>query len=230
MEMSILNQIRKTAGRVVEPWLLKGGKVLEVRRWEDGATIEIDLHLPGVDMAGWNEVPYIKFSVGDLCFRDYTPFGWDAETATCSLLIDVGHGGPGSNWAKHLQAGDQLNYLKIDKTHQSPHPTNFVVGLGDVSSLAHLLALQQLTLPNTRFDGAVLINRQHTSRLFKENFESRLTIATNQNEMINWLMSQGYCVAHTSFYLTGNYRLAGEMRKLLKSLGYNNIRLQGFWS
>jgi len=230
METSILNQIRKKAVRIIEPRLLKGGSVLDVRRWADGATVEIDLHLPAINMAAWRDVPYIKLSVGDLCFRDYSPFGWDADTSTCSLLVDIAHNGPGSKWARHLKAGDQLNYLKIDGTRQAPHPTNLVVGLGDCSSMAHLLALQQLTLPNSRFDGAVVITGQQTGELFKEYFKTPLKITANQNEMVNWLTNQNYCIAHTSFYLTGNHRFAGDMRKLLKSLGYHNIRLQGFWS
>ncbi len=230
METSILQQIKNKAARFIGPQLLQTGRVLEVRVWEPATIIEIDLHLPLVDMRQWAEVPYIKFSVGDSCYRDYTPFGWDAETATCSLLVDIAHEGCGSNWAKQLRAGDAVQYIKIGDTRQSPHPTNLVVGLGDASSLGHLLALQQLTLPGIRFDGAVLLGSQHAGQLVKDYFRSPLCTLTNPYELADWLAEQGYCTEHTSFYLTGNRQLVVELRSLLRNLGHSNIQAKGFWS
>ncbi|RVT97338.1 hypothetical protein EOD41_18745 [Mucilaginibacter limnophilus] len=72
--------------------------MLEVRWWPGSPVVEIDLYLPGSRMQTWVEVPYIKFRVADLQFRDYTPFGWDAETETCSLLVDAAHKGLGTSW------------------------------------------------------------------------------------------------------------------------------------
>lgn len=230
METSILQKIKKKAGRFIELQLLKTGRVLEVRVWESAAMIEVDLHLPFADIKHWNEVPYIKVRVDDLCFRNYTPFGWDAETATCSLLIDTTHDGPGSRWAKRLQTGDHIQYLKTESTHQSPHPTDFVVALGDTSSLGHLLALQQLTLPSSRFDGAVLLDSPHTGQLFRDYFRSPVNTVTNREELVQWLTTQGYCTAHTWFYLAGNQYLVTELRRLLKNLGHPHIRVKAFWS
>ncbi|KIO75179.1 hypothetical protein TH53_22135 [Pedobacter lusitanus] len=230
METSILQQIKNKAGRLIELQLLKTGRVLEVRAWESSAMIEIDLHLPFADIQHWIEVPYIKFRVGNLSFRDYTPFGWDAETNTCSLLVDTAHEGPGSEWAKRLRTGDRIQYLKIESTHQSPHPTDFIVALGDASSLGHLLAMQQLTLPSTRFDGAVLLDNPHTGQLFKDYFSSPVTTLTKRSELISWLKKQSYNTAHTWFYLVGNQGMVAELRTLLRSLGLPNTRVKGFWS
>jgi len=230
MEISILQQIKKKAGRLIESSLLKAGQVLEVRHWAKGVIVEVDLHLPLENMQQWKEVPYIKLQVDGFYFRDYTPFGWDAGTATCSLLIDTAHEGPGSKWAKNLRAGDTIHYLKIEGSHQSPHPTDLVVGMGDASSLAHLLALQQLTLPAIRFEGAVLLNSLHTGQLFKNYFHSPVDIFINSNELNQWLINQNYCTAHTRFYLTGNNSFVVEIRRLLKNMGHPNIRVKGFWS
>ena len=230
METSILQRIKKKAGGFIEPKLLKTGRVLEVRVWDTKTMIEIDLHLPFADMQHWNDVPYIKIRVDDLCYRDYTPFGWDAETCTCSVLIDTTHEGPGINWAKQLRTGDTIRYLKIEGTRQAPHATNLVVGLGDTSSLGHLLALQQLTMPNSRFDGAVLLDNPGTGQLFRDYFRSPISTLTNHNGLTNWLIKQDYCTAHTCFYLTGNHHLVANLRRLLKSLGHHNIRIKGFWS
>jgi NADPH-dependent ferric siderophore reductase len=230
METSILQQIRKKAGKIIENQLLKTGRVLDVRHWESSNMIEIDLHLPFADMRDWNQIPYIKLCVDDFTFRDYTPFGWDAEIATCSLLIDTAHDGPGSRWAKALRTGDTIHYLKTESTRQAPHPTDFVVGLGDASSLGHLLALQQLTMPAGRFDGAVLLPNPNSSKLLSEYFTTPLNTLPTPTEIADWLLKQGYCTAHTWFYLIGNQNFVTELRKLLKSLGHTNIRVKGFWS
>lgn len=230
METSILQQIKKKVGGFIEPQVLKTGRILDVRVWEPATIIEIDLHLPLADMLQWTEVPYMKVRVGDLCFRKYTPFGWDAETSTCSLLIDITHEGPGSQWAKDLRKGDLIHYSKIEGTHQSPHPTDAVVALGDASSLAHLLALQQLTLPACRFQGAAILDSQHTGELFRDYFCSTVSTLNNREELADWLVKQGYCAAHTWFYLTGNKAMVAGLRDLLKDLGYPNIRVKGFWS
>ncbi|SDZ80035.1 ferredoxin reductase domain-containing protein [Pedobacter hartonius] len=230
MESSILHKIKKGLTDIVDHHLLKHGTVLDVRKWPRSPMIEVDLHLPESDMRYWNEVLYIKFNVGSLIFRDYTPFGWDAEISTCSLLIDAGHDGPGSRWARSLQKGDCIDYLKTDSTHQSPHLTNLVVGIGDNSSLGHLFALQHLTLPATRFDSAVLTDNGQTGDLLSSYFNRPPVPCASESELIEWLSVQGFCNDHTSFYLTGNEGLVVRLRKALKNLGYFGIKAKGFWS
>ncbi|MBB6274101.1 hypothetical protein HDF26_004574 [Pedobacter cryoconitis] len=228
METSILQQVKKKAGRFIELQLLKTGRVLDVRVWELSDMIEIDLHLPFANVEQWIEVPYIRFWVDNLCFRDYTPFGWDAETNTCSILIDTVHEGAGSRWAKQLETGDYIQYLKIESTHHSPDPTNFVVAMGDATSLGYVLAMQQLTLPGSRFEGAVLLENRHTGQLFKEYFSSPVSALANFDEMAFWLKEQGYCNRHTWFYLAGNKELVAGLYRLLKSMGLINVRVKGF--
>jgi NADPH-dependent ferric siderophore reductase len=228
--MSILQQIKKRAGKFIETQLLKTGQVLDVRTWETSGLIEIDLHLPAADMRDWNQVPYIKFQVNNFSFRDYTPFGWDAETATCSILIDSGHKGPGSHWAQSLQTGDTVHYLASDSTRQVPHATDFVVGLGDASSLGHLLALQHLTLPVSRFEGAVVLESPNAGLILTESFSVPFNTLSTYEELAGWLIKQSYCTVHTWFYLVGNQQMVVDLRRLLKSLGHTNIRVKGFWS
>jgi len=230
METSILQQIKNRAGKFIENQLLKTGKILDVRLWSTSNLVEIELHLPEVDMQNWNQVLYIKLRVDDFSFRDYTPFGWDAETATCSLLVDTGHDGPGSRWAKNLRAGDTVYYIKTESTRQIPHPTDCVVGLGDASSIGHLLALQQLTVPVSRFDSAVVVNSPETGQLLCDNFSPALNSMSTYQELSRWLKEQAYCTAHTCFYLIGNHKMVTELRRLLKSMGHTHIHVKGFWS
>jgi NADPH-dependent ferric siderophore reductase len=230
METATINKLKKAASRITEERFLHAGRVLEVRPWAGMGMTEIDLHLPEAAMQQWLDVPYIKFHVAPFTYRDYTPFGWDAEASTCSLLVDTGHQGPGSYWAKQLQCGDTVQYLKIDFTHQTPHLTAMVIGLGDSSSLAHLLALRQLTLPNTRFDGAVLLHHPGQMLLLREYFGNCIQVLNDTQQLSRWLVEQQYCITHTRFYLTGQNQLVAELRRVLRSLGHEQLRVKGFWN
>jgi len=230
MEISFIKQIKNKAGKLIENQLLKTGRVTDVRTWESSGLIEIELHLPQVNMQQWNHVPYIKFRVDDFSFRDYTPFGWDTETSTCSVLIDADHQGAGSHWAKKLRTGDTVHYLATDSTRQSPHPTDFVVGLGDASGIGHLLALQQLTVPVSRFESAVVIDNNEAGQLLHENYSPALNTMSSIEEMAGWLIKQGYCTAHTWFYLIGNNQMVVALRRQLKRMGHSHIQVKGFWT
>lgn len=237
METSILKHFKKTAGKLIKPQLLKTGRVLEVRFWEPSTLVEIDLHLPFADIHQWTEIPYIKFKVGDLTYRDYTPSGWDAETRTCTIFVDAKHNGPGSNWARSLKKDDTVQYFKIGTTHQCPASTTAVVGLGDESSLGHLLALQQMVMPTTRFSGAILLGDDKHREQFTEYFRSPLQPVAREDvyghhSLIQWLIAQKYTLDNVMFYLAGNDTMVSQLRKMLKNQGYSSgqIKVQGFWS
>jgi NADPH-dependent ferric siderophore reductase len=237
METSTMQRLKSKAGRLIEGHLLQTGRVLEVRAWEPGTLIEVDLHLPFADMSSWTTVPYIKCRVAELVFRDYTPSGWDAETSTCTLFIETGHDGPGSRWACSLKKGTEISYLKIRGTDQCPSATSAIVALGDESSLGHLLALQQLTLPSGRFSGAVLMADENHRQLLPQYFRTPLQAIAPQNSyrhhtLMEWILAQSYSFKDTLFCLSGNNLLVSQLRKQLLSLGYsrNQVLAQGFWS
>jgi NADPH-dependent ferric siderophore reductase len=235
METSTLNKLKKKAGALFEP-ALQTGRVLEIRYWEPSTLLEVDLHLPFADMSQWKEIPYIKFKVGDFAYRDYTPSGWDIETCTCTLFIDAAHQGPGSKWALSLKANDTVSYFKIKSTEHAPEETPAVIGLGDESSIGHLLALQQMVLPATRFSGAILINNERHREQFNEYFRSPLKpIPVNDiyghNSLMQWVIEQQYTLDNTVFYIAGNHTMVLQLRKLLRMQGYNStqVKTQGFW-
>lgn len=230
MEISLLKKIKNKAGKLIESQLLHAGRVLEVRQWPNSELTEIDLHLPGINMQDWNQVPYIKIRVDDFSFRDYTPFGWDAETATCSILIDSKHQGLGSRWAKNLKTEDAVYYFRPESTRQAPHPTDCVVGLGDASSVGHILALQQLTVPVSRFESAIVLDNPETGSLMRDYFSPALNALPSFDALANWLNAQNYCTTHTSFYINGNQQLVIALRKILRNMGHTQIRVKGFWS
>jgi NADPH-dependent ferric siderophore reductase len=236
MKTSTFKRLKERAAKLFEH-RLQTGRVLEVRVWEPSTLIEVDLHLPFADITQWNEIPYIKFRVDDLIFRDYTPSGWDAETCTCTIYIDAAHNGPGSKWARQLKKNDTVCYLKIGTTNQSPVATSAVVALGDESSMGHLLALQKMVLPHTRFSGGLLIGNECHRKLFHEYFWSPLEPVERKDvfghhSLMEWVLEQHYSLENTVFYLVGNNTMVSQLRKLLKYQGYpsGQIKVQGFWS
>ncbi len=237
MNTFILNRLKKKASGFLENRTLKTARVLEVRKWPSSTIIEIDLHMPTTSMEDWNEVNYMKCKVADFTYRDYTPSGWDAETQTCTLYIDVNHKGPGCSWAQNLASGDEIGYMGIKSTRQTPVNTSAIICLGDESSLGHLLGMQQLAVPATRFSGAVLMGDDTNRNLFTEYFRTPLqpvlrTDVYGHHSLTEWLLQQSYHLENTFFYLTGNSTMVMQLRKILKQQGYshNQIKSQGFWS
>lgn len=236
MENSLLKQLRKKADSLLTPALLQSGRVLAVRKWEPATFVEIDLHLPHIDMA-WSSIPYIKFKVDDFTFRDYTPSGWDAEQRTCTLFIDTGHNGFGSKWAAGLKKGDIVYYLKTERTNHAPNPQILSVGLGDQSGFGHLLALQQMSISKSYFTGAVLLNERQHLKFFRESFESSLQPIERQDavgseSLLQWVVAQKFHPDQVIFYIVGNNTLVSGLKRSLKMCGFSSsqIKVKGFWN
>lgn len=204
------------------------GRVLDVRLWPDSNLIEIDLHLPAVDMLDWGEVMLITFSIGKVCSREIIPFGWDAETGTCSLIIDALRESACTIWAKQLRRLDQVEYTNIRACSEKLHLSNLIVGIGDSSNLGFLLALQQATLPDYRFEAVAWFRTSQTSKLFLEYFNTRTITVSSQKKLLTWLVSQQYCANHTSFYLGGNSNFNNSISGFLKAMNYQNIHVISF--
>jgi NADPH-dependent ferric siderophore reductase len=237
METSTLHKLKLKAERWLEPQTMGMGRVLEVRTWEPSTMVEIDLHLPEANMWDWTEVPYIKFKVGSFTYRDYTPSGWDAETSTCTLFVDAAHNGAGSTWARSLTTNDRVSYLKIGTSSHSPESTSAVIALGDESSLGHILALQQMVMPATRFTGAVLMNHEQHRGFFDKYFPKSIqTIPRDDiyghHSLVQWVSSQDFSLDNTVFYLAGNNIMVSQLRKMLRLQGYSSgqLKVKGFWS
>lgn len=235
MSTLLLSRIKKKATQILENQFLKTGHVLESRLWGTDDIVEIDMHLPSANM-DWNEVQHIKCKVADFTYRDYTPSAWDAETQTCTLYIDINHKGPGATWAKQLKKGDTVEYLGIGTTRHTPVNTSAIICLGDESAIGHLLALQQLAQPATRFSGAVVMNDSANRSLFNEYFKTSLqpverSDSYGHHSLIKWLLQQSENLENTIFYLAGNSTMVAQLRKTLRGQGYSSgqIKAHGFW-
>jgi len=226
-----------TVGLLERRWL-KTATVLAIRTWEPATFLEIDLHLPDCDMSKWQQSQHMKCKVGPLAYRDYTPSGWDAETRTCTLLIDAGHEGPGSRWVKGLKTGDTVSYLGISSSHHQPAPGKRMVFLGDETAIGHFLSLQQLAGKEARIDGAITLAHRHHQDEFARYF-SGLGLQTlskgsagNYAALEEWVSGLGPADGNDAvFYLAGYIPAVVRLRKLLKGKGYSSrqVRCQGFW-
>lgn len=236
METTTIDKIKKAAGKLLETKRLSAGRVLDVRFWAYQAIVEIDLHLPRLNMHKWTEVPYIKFKVDTLTYRDYTPACWDADTRTCSLFINAAHNGAGSNWARNLMNGDTVNYFDAASTRQGAVTKKAVIALGDESSIGHLLALQQIVVPETTFTAALVMNNDEHRREFAEYFKSPIDTVLRKDEhghhsLMEWILKQQHAVNDVIFYINGNNIMVSHLRKLLQLQGYTSgqIKTHRFW-
>lgn len=236
METTTLHKIKKVTGKLFESKLLDTGRVLEVRFWEQQAIVEIDLHLPKVNMQKWTEVPYIKFKVDTLTYRDYTPCGWDAETSTCTIFVEAAHNGAGATWARSLKKDEEIGYLPAAPTRHRPGASKAIIALGDESSMGHMLALQQMAQPDTNFTGAIAMADAERCRQFQEYLHSPMNAVLRKDEyghhsLMEWLLEQQHKLNDVVFYIAGNNTMVSQLRKLLRKQGYSSgqIKVHGFW-
>lgn len=237
METPTLQKIRKKASRLLEDRLLRTGTVLAIRKWEGSSFVEVDLHLPAADMEHWKEVPFIKFRVDDFTYRYYTASGWDAETHTCTLYVDIGHKGPGSAWVKGLRQYDTVWYIRIGTTHNLPESTQQIIALGDSSSLGHLLGMQQTIPTGVQFSGACVMEKENDRRLFETSFSTPLHTVAKQDpygyySLNSWFLGKQYKQDSYCIYLAGNNVMVSGLYQLLRQQGYaaSHIKVLNFWS
>jgi NADPH-dependent ferric siderophore reductase len=230
-----MNILKQAVIGLVEHKVLKTGRVIGVRYWAPENFVELDLHLPGVDMSSWDHAQHIKCRVGTLTFRDYTPAGWDAETQTVTLYIDAAHTGPGTVWAKTVKEGDVFSYAGISRSPDPPAPLARLVCLGDESSLGHFLALQQLLPRSSSLSGAIVLGEEGHRKSFPDYFHLPMAPLPRKGSAVgtlgDWIEGEGSFEEDDVFYVVGNVQLVQGVRKTLREKGVarDRIKAQGFW-
>ncbi|SHN01784.1 siderophore-interacting protein [Chitinophaga sp. CF418] len=186
--------------------------------------LAITLHLP--DFEKWRSCQHLKFETGKSHYRDYTLAQWDEASKQGVLLIDVGHEGPGSNWARHLLPGQSLVYAGPGGGFHQPSNAAHLVCIGDASAIGQFTSLyhrkgaqQQLyalishqqSLPSSILDMPVITTYGHITGIER------------------WLLQQPIPMHDTTFYTAGHIPMVVQIRKLLKRLRAQQVKAQGFW-
>lgn len=222
--------IRHRLSGLLESALAKKGTVLYVLQHYAGM-YELRVHLPDITMGHWQKTQRIKCKVNTGRYRDYTLAVWDETTRSCSLFIDTAHDGPGSEWARSLQAGDMLIYLGIESYGRAPVDVAEQVFLGDPSAIGHFFALMQLTNGLGKISGSIIVKNEQHREAFEASFPS-LSISTAES-ILEIEATPGLIMdqPERQFYLAGNSAMVHLLRKLLKQQGVSaqKIHAQGFW-
>ncbi len=229
-----MNIIKQKALYLLENAFGKTGTVLAIRAWEPATFFEVDVHFPDMDMSGWKRVQHIKVRVGEGIYRDYTPAGWDEDIRTCTLYINAEQDGPGAQWIRSLRAGDRITYVGVGATMHRPTYGGEMIVLGDMSSIGHYLALQQLA-GKRKISGAITIAHENHREEFKEYFNWNIQPVKKNGDgglhsMLKWTSDRP--LANSNVYISGHIPTCIRLRKELKRREDSplGIQVQGFWS
>lgn len=229
-----MNVLKQTALAYLEKATAKRGRILDVRAWNPATIFEIDLHLPETNMYKWKQVQHMKVKVANGIYRDYSPAMWDCETSTCTLIVDAGHEGAGSAWVKQLRKGDDIVYLGIGPTPHKPADAGQMYCLGDTSTIAHFLALEQLADSPGRLTGTIALQHPNHQLEFTSYFyQTSLTaIAGKEKDKCAQLLPVIAPLTDETVYVAGNNKTVVQLRKLLRQqVSFKgSIRPQGVWS
>lgn len=183
--------------------------------------LQISLHLP--DSLNWRSCQHLKCEVGKHTYRDYTIADWDEKTQTATLLIHVGHEGAGSKWIRQLQPGQAFSFAGPGGGFHQPTASDNLVGIGDASAIGHFTSLFKRSKQqfHTLIVGNPLpeiILGMPIDTVLPDDYPTQLG---------SWLKS--IPLQDTTFYVAGNIPLVVKTRKILKELGWKQIKSAGFW-
>ena len=228
------NVVAKAVMGVLEK-MFSCAEVVAVRKWKPGTMVEIELHIPGVDMGDWKSIKRLKTKVGECEYRDYTPADWDAERSVCTMYIETGHEGTGSNWGNNVKRGDEVLYGPAHATVLPSKPGR-ILGLGDGSALGHFLALKKLTgRQDYPIDVTVFLADDYVlpKKLVSDNteFEFITNAGGNAFKALAASAARRDLGLYTSIYIAGNSGMVRDLKKMLRYRDEVTARFYGaeFW-
>ncbi|MBW8684409.1 siderophore-interacting protein [Chitinophaga rhizophila] len=186
--------------------------------------LAVRLRLP--DALKWRSCQHLKFEVAKLHYRDYTIASWNAAKLEATLLIDTGHEGAGSNWARQLQPGDTTLYAGPGGGFHQPTAASHLVCIGDASAIGHFSSLHQRKAAEQQFNALICHHQSLPATILDMPVHSILNDTTAVTE---WLNQHKLPMGDVTFYVAGQIRLVVQTRKLLKQLGAKQVKPAGFW-
>jgi len=228
-----MNKLKQKALSYLEA-LAHTGYVTGVKAWEPAIVFEVGLHLPGVNMHHWQEAQYIQVKVGPGAYCNYSPTRWNADTSTCTLLIDAGHEGPGCTWVKNLRTNDTLTYFGIGNSGSRRKRTGSIFCIGDASAIGYFTALEQLTERGTKFSGIIAVREADHLVRFKGYLNTQLepVLSRNGDSYSAWAdRLLHHELTGETVYIAGHKPSIIRLRDLIRQRENfsGTIRLHGFW-
>jgi len=89
----------------------------------------------------WTPGDKIQLQLGGWVQRTYTPLDWDADGGRTRILVHLHAGGPGSQWARSVRAGDAAVLFGPRKSIALPPSPAPTIVVGDETSLGLAAAL-----------------------------------------------------------------------------------------
>ncbi|SFE78440.1 NAD(P)H-flavin reductase [Chitinophaga sp. CF118] len=185
--------------------------------------LELSLHLP--DSLNWRSCQHLKCETGKQTYRDYTLANWDETTHTATLLIHTAHEGAGSNWVRQLKPGQAFSYAGPGGGIHQPTAADNLVCIGDASAIGHFISLYKRRHQQQQFHTLVIsqvlpstILGMPVQTIIQDDYPAQLN---------GWLKELS--LQETTFYVAGNIPLVVKTRKILKELGWKQIKSAGFW-
>lgn len=191
--------------------------------------------------------PNVKFKIGqaitirvdDLNYRNYTPSKWNSDIGTFEVVFHIHGNGPGSNFIKKLNTGDQLsvglprgfNIYKQAAKYHFFFGDETCIGIfkslkdeinNDENNYLGILELDQLSIEAIKSAGLML----DTVPKSIKKAEFAIASLNKLNDRIWDLWQNGY------FYLMGNAKSIQAFRTALKKKGVQSrdIYTQPFWA
>lgn len=133
----------KTAGLIesaVMKLFTRSATVLDIE--EVGAAFRIvTLGGPALRDTGWTPGDKIQLQFGGWVQRTYTPIDWDMAAGRTRILVYLLAGGPGAQWGRNVQTGDECIVFGPRKSVRIARPQSPVILCGDETSLGLAAAL-----------------------------------------------------------------------------------------
>ncbi|MEM7151903.1 MAG: siderophore-interacting protein [Myxococcota bacterium] len=135
-----------------------GTRTIVHRVWSLSPGIRcIRLFGPAVETLRWAPGDKVKIHVGSGVMRSYTPARINRDENFLDVVVHLHGGGPASQWASHLQRGDEVLFAgpapSMPRRHDDQTP--WALFLGDETALGLAVAMVQSCSPGTQVLGAI---------------------------------------------------------------------------
>lgn len=202
------------------------GKTAHVRQVTaiDHRLLQISLALP--DSLSWRSCQHLKCAVGSADFRDYSIAHYDESSQVATLVVDAGHIGKGSQYLRQLAPGDPFLYMGPGGGFHQPTGAAQLVCIGDASAMGHFVSLYHRKHAEQGF---------HTLGIGQDPLPASIMDMPirfsdgQEKDVISWLDQLSLASHDTTFYVAGYIPMVVQTRKLLKQLGWKQVKAAGFW-